>query len=1094
MRSSQAESYWYGERGWVMGEVLYSCIVFIHSDIFPTYSSWRYESIQDRLDIGLGVLNICNLILSDYTWGNPEETNNSLTSVREYLISGFLDSKRSYHLSSLLDILAIGNGLSTGFYLQNQFNEANSVESMVEAALELLERLVSIRINTKRPISFLELTIIDHSVDSSLSSRFGRENIEIIQIIGRYTGYDYNIDIPKKSADVLKMMAVVLQESSLPSSSFVGYFGEDAKSIVSSMIYLLKEELLDQNSTLQSAIYSCLSVILSAQPGLASMFLLNEKKEKELFFEGTLNGIILNGLNKWEKMIATDSKTFSLMLKVLVVLFHNVSQYGNVVAKWLESEILWDTLEAIINSEHLKTVPKDDLAICYRDFIKGHIMHILALSMHASKIMESRGSKIPNKIYSITRSVLGHGIKGFFSPCMEGLYVPYLPELEVWVRDQLSALDGLIELRSLRIPSWNDEIGRDHGICYIYDPFLLQDKLGVDAENLIFSGLCQLNLSFSRMDAFLYKLKGWKDLIEIVTISSLDKVWEKENPVGHGGSEQLLEILDSILNCLKSESKEGYPMDVFREDLSELIVFIIGKTAQNKVIPGVLLKKFASQLVIIQECMRVDILKLGPIGHFSAYRFHLNLLLSSLIILRSCNLLVKPLTTTKSDSLEMFINDGLEISFPVVATGLSHVLRGLLARMTINTDDLSLLLILLTEMVRSSISRSPDTWIPVFERNRIVELLGVIFSQSLLIPNFPLIIAEHILEFFLALSKDPLVAELLAVNGIISIFANNCFTDPLVEGKMEQYQFHEENIPHKIWCLMLSVTANMLLHLGHSNQFIEEVYGFIRLYQNQILSSFKLSPLTFSNVMEVLKVSEMFYGLARAQRGMSSSDVLCGYQDFGLRLLGNISFIFRSPNEFQKSAQAISLHEKSLSESALSTSEENTKSQFLLTIELQLIYLCRNLLAHFRCTTRADDILSSSIPATEICENIFQMTMQSHGIQGCSIGSLFDIVRYLSSLLFKKLENKSVCLVRENTLAFTIESCLVLIVTQIALLCSMDGLDISLLREIRNELNQSLQELVQIYKRDENQIPIEVWDVSKSLNLVGSILSFSKTF
>lgn len=1079
-----------------MAEVLYSCILFIHSDIFSTYCSWRYESIQDRLDIGVGVLNIFNMILGDLTWISENESSANLGHVRNYLITSFLDSKRSYDINSLLDVLAIGNDLSAGFYTRNQFKEANSVELMIVGALELLEKLVSIRVSSKRQISFLETAIIDHSVDSSLSSRLGSENIEIIQIIGLYMRYDLNIQIPQKSADILKMMAVVLQESGVSSSSFVGYFGDDAKSIVSSMLYLLKEELLEQNSGLQSSIYACVSVILSAQPGLASVFLNNERKVMGDSFDGTINTVILNGLKKWEKMLKMDIKTFSLMLKVLVVLFHNISQYRKTVAKWIETETLWDVISAIVESRLTGDSNENDMTKCYWDFVKGHIMHIIALTIHSTKTVESAGISVSAKVYEIARKILTHSINGSIQPCFDGLDAPYSPELEVWVHCQFSTMKFAFDLYSLRIPSWNDEIGRIHGEGYLFDPFLFQFKCGNNTDDSLFNGIRQINISLSRMDAFLYKIKGWKGLIEIITVSSLDKVWRKDNPLAHDGSEYLVEILESVLDRFKSESREGFAMDILRQDLSELIFFISGQIVKNSVLPTAFLQKIVSLLVPIQECMRVDFLKLGPIGQFSAYNFQIILMASSLLVLRAYDCSMRKIKKGKTEEIEKSVKEGLQIVFPVVITGLSFIINGILAQIAVNNEDLSLLLTFFTEIVRTNASLSPESWIPILDQSRLIENLGTIFSQSLLIPSIPLTIAEQILELFLALSKDPLVVELLAVNGIVSYFSNNCFSETIVEGKMDSYCNYEQNPSHKIWCLMLSIISNMLLHLGHSSQFIEEVYGFIKLYQNQILRSLKLSPLTYGNVSEVLRVSEMFYGLARAKKGLTESDVLCGYQDFGLRLLGEVSFLFRSPNEFQKTAKVVSLQEKALLDVDEPENRTLAKSRFFLNVELQLVYLCRNLMAHFRSTTRADEMLNMSISATHTSQNIFQMTMQSHGIQGCSIGSLFDIFRYLSSLLLKRLENNSQqqVLAAESTLSFTMESCLAVIVTQIAVWSSMGELDISLVRELRNELNQSLQDLSNIYKMADNQVSVEIWDVKKSIEFIGTIISFCGSF
>ena len=1084
---------WYGEREWIMAEVLYSCVLFIHSDIFSTYSSWRYESIQDRLDIGVAILNIFNRILSDFTWISDNNTGPSLWNVRNYIITSFLDGKRTYHINSLLDILAIGNNLSTGFYQRNQFKEANTVELLIEGSLELLERLVSIRVTSKRPISFLETALIDHSVDSSLSSRLGSENTEIIQIIGLYMRYDLNTQIPQKSADILKMMAVVLQESGVPSSSFVGYFGDDAKSIVSSMLFLLKEELLVKNSGLQTSIYACVSVIISAQAGLASIFLNNEKKGKEVSFEGTINDVILNGLLKWEKMINIDIKAFSLMLKVLVVLFHNFSQYRKIVAKWIESDVLWETITALVDSRLTCSTEGEEMTKCYWDFVKGHIMHIIALTLHSANTLASSGIVISSKVYEITRKILSHSIEGTLQPCFDGLEPPYSPDIEEWINSQFSSLDLGFNLYSLRIPSWHDEIGRCHGESYLFDPILLQLKCGDNLDDDLFNGVCEINTGLSRMDAFLYKVKGWKTLIEIVTVSSLEKVWQKENPLANGGSEQLVETLESLLASFKSESREGFAMDIFREDLAELCFFIVGKIVKRTTFPMALLQKMISLLVPIQECMRVDIFKLGPIGQFSAYKFQISLMGASLLILRAHDCLMKrTIKKGKIEGIETPIKEGLQIVFPIVITGLSFMINGVLARMAVNYEDVSLLLTLFSEILGSDTSLPAESWIPIFERSRLIESLGTVFSQSLIISNIPLSIAEQILELWLTLSKDPLVAELLGINGLVSFLSNNCFSETLIDGKLDPYSNYEQNPSHNIWCLMLSVMSNMLLHLGYSSQFVSEVYGFIRLYQNQILRSLKLSPLTYGNATEVLRVSEMFYGLARAEQGLAETDVLCGYQDFGLKLLGEISFLFKSPNEFQKTAKVISLHEKTL----MDVDQSQSSTRFFLNVELQLIHLCRNLMAHFRCTTRADEMLNMTIPATDVSQNIFQMTMQSHGIQGCSIGSLFDIFRYLISLLVKKLDQNSQnqVLARAGTLSFTMETCLALIVTQIALMSSQGGLDVSLLRELRNELGQSLQELSNIFKMADNQIVSDGWDVKMSISFIETIISFSGSF
>ena len=237
---------WFGERRWVMAEVLYSCLVFINTELFSTYASWSYEHIQDRLDIGHSIMTIYNLVLCDSTWTkSPNEMSSSMTElsdVREYLVEGYLSGRQGYYLSAFLDLISTGNEMPLMFYKKHQIKEAACVEQTIISALDFLERLVSIRVFQKRPISACELTIMQRSVEGS-----GR-GADVIQTIGRYVNYEFNPSIPLKAIQVLTMIATVAHESEAPLPSFVGYFGDEARHIVSSMILLLKDDLAMVNS------------------------------------------------------------------------------------------------------------------------------------------------------------------------------------------------------------------------------------------------------------------------------------------------------------------------------------------------------------------------------------------------------------------------------------------------------------------------------------------------------------------------------------------------------------------------------------------------------------------------------------------------------------------------------------------------------------------------------------------------------------------------------------------------------------------------------------------------------------------------------
>jgi hypothetical protein len=267
--------------------------------------------------------------------------------------------------------------------------------------------------------------------------------------------------------------------------------------------------------------------------------------------------------------------------------------------------------------------------------------------------------------------------------------------------------------------------------------------------------------------------------------------------------------------------------------------------------------------------------------------------------------------------------------------------------------------------------------------------------------------------------------------------------------------------------MQLSIVSNLLLSLGHSSHFLDEVYGFIRLYQNQILRALCIMSeysLSLGSLEECSRVAELFYGLARVSSAQGSpSDVLTGYQDFALRLLSNVIYLFKSPMELKRTSLPISNAERSLmvplgdSNDVLKMSN---KTKFIQTMERLLIRLSFTLLSHFRLVTQADLILKSQIPATDLSRCIFQITMQSQSIQGCSIGSLFDGVRYFTGYLNKQLEENfdALQMPSANVLGFAAETGLTLIASQLALSLCMDDLEPSIFREIQAEVSQSVQD------------------------------------
>jgi hypothetical protein len=558
---------------------------------------------------------------------------------------------------------------------------------------------------------------------------------------------------------------------------------------------------------------------------------------------------------------------------------------------------------------------------------------------------------------------------------------------------------------------------------------------------------------------------------------------------------------------LKDENRDGYLMVSYRDEIAELISFLIFKCCNSSTgsLPSAMISKLVKLITPLHEAMHVDLFKLGPIGFFSEYRFHIHMLLTVLVILRAYDRYCKSKAGNyKEHDLHTIIAESVNSLFPVVMSGFGYILQGILSDDTyVNMEDLSILFTLMIEISNSM--KITHGWVPFLDRNQVIDSLLSIFSKANYISNsrFDASCTQHILEVLLAFSKNAITAEVLATHGIMACFSNNCFSSPLIEGSVEPYSSTERNPIHAVWCLIMPIVANLLLNLGESSQFVQEVYGLIRIYQCQIIRSLNIltdHPLSMIGLEETLRASELFFALANASQGPEQSDILFGYQDFALRLVSKMIYLFKSPIEFQKTAKAISVFEKAgLAQSVdiKSDLKTNQSSKFLFDMERRMFLICRNIVSHFRWTTKADLVLKNQIPAKQKTLQIFQITMQTQGIEGCSLGSLFDMIRILLSILSKQMDNDPVSLqfAPASSLVFVCESIMGLIVSQFAIgLCLDEAFDGSLARELSNEITHNCHELKSVFRRGKSCRTLLDWnesDMDRSLQLIADFESFA---
>jgi hypothetical protein len=143
----------------IQADVLKSCIIYIHLEIFPSYVSWRYIRAVERYQIGVKVLKIFNLIISDSTLSNWDPESNmyhsSLPSIHKYLVENYLDGSL-YQILHLLDNVAIGIDPLFSRYSRHKILEAITMETCIAQSLRFLKHLLEWRLILSKRETMLE--------------------------------------------------------------------------------------------------------------------------------------------------------------------------------------------------------------------------------------------------------------------------------------------------------------------------------------------------------------------------------------------------------------------------------------------------------------------------------------------------------------------------------------------------------------------------------------------------------------------------------------------------------------------------------------------------------------------------------------------------------------------------------------------------------------------------------------------------------------------------------------------------------------------------------------------------------------------------
>ncbi|KAJ3304160.1 hypothetical protein HDU76_005242, partial [Blyttiomyces sp. JEL0837] len=427
-------------------DILMPCITYIHTEIFPSYGSWRYVNLIEKFQIGLKVLSIYNLVVGNFSYGNIQGQvwsleSNEFAKFHRFLVGSYLQSSL-YHISPLLDIVATGNDFLERLYVDQRMREAKMLEISIVAAFRFLQNLL-----TWRKIYGLRGTLLEHALlDRTVRNAEKQELTELMHIIGLYIAYDYRLDIPLLATQLLNILCSVAADWEPRPPSFVGYFGSSASIVVAAFVDIATDKQLEthqeeddisiaaQRDDLQRSVLDLVASVLKTQPGLGSLFLMPGNSKTVVPIAGKASFIssletpkasesivdaISGIIEKWQVYKSLRPTVLSAALRLFEILWRNTPEHRAILSKIRNSDSFWKSISAILLASPAKKNIGPHSQELINSFIsRGYILRILSHDIFFCSAAMSTSSlqwKIPKGVEDILTLLLsGSTLSGLF--------------------------------------------------------------------------------------------------------------------------------------------------------------------------------------------------------------------------------------------------------------------------------------------------------------------------------------------------------------------------------------------------------------------------------------------------------------------------------------------------------------------------------------------------------------------------------------------------------------------------------------------------------------------------------------------------------
>ncbi|GAA5840892.1 hypothetical protein JCM9279_001252 [Rhodotorula babjevae] len=686
----------------------------------------------------------------------------------------------------------------------------------------------------------------------------------------------------------------------------------------------------------------------------------------------TAIGVALSTVGTWSTIWAERPALLAAVLRFFDFAWQHLVEYGPALDDFRARTSTWEAFVKIA-CKNPGSEPHDDEGVadyCHRVTARAHAARILALDVQAA-LAKPKAEEAPSVKAFLTAFKDQTKVSAALTSAMASSCAP---ELHQGIYELVHSTFPGLDLDALRnAPSTHplDE-AREFGSEYLYalavvrrrlDGFVADADSAVDGDALadVVAQTAQLNRNFSLLEAQILDTRSWRQLLEIVSpLARKDAATAAAATAAVG----------LVAREIAQEARGGQIMTTVQaERLSILLtlVQVLGAVEPAKA------KVALVNLVVSMAAMFASetLEPLESVARREAPTVHVALFRTAFLAFRQLEACAPPPEMAPDEPPELAPRVTEQAVDPEqrtrLATATEAILRDVLtatrdllvlarARKELDIEqDLALAVAVVSQVLKSTFAPPAAVWLAHIHALDLLRCAFDVFvHMDQLEPGRPLY-AQHVLDLCLAFAtSSPRAAEQLPLEGAMTALTNNALTAAAEAGAIALVSPTDASRTpqHELWTSMLALVVALVAALGESTRFVEQdVTGFVRLYGQQVvraLSWTSSTPVTAAGLEELSGVVALMHGVARSSSavGVSPSSPVVAvagvFVEQSLHLLQHLVYALLHPNHLAALVEGLTPAERGYLEKE-ATEQDVDKRPVVQAVTLKVVQLARDL-------------------------------------------------------------------------------------------------------------------------------------------------------